>query len=368
MGTVVGIAFDMVAKEATVALDNRMVFKDSNAQYTDAATKATTKALRVGTLTVSINAMSGTDIIYTLDPSDPAVEGTGDDAEIDRDLAGNVDVVVKGAFKTGDMVVYGAANTEAKVADGMAAVSIPITAMGGSTDFIYVPGGIDALRPGYITAMASLNFSRSGNASGKPATSMAKISYDGVDVQAYAHGVVRGGGTDSSYVRVRCANATDCTVFADCHDQAGMNYFEEAGTIGAGATSVVSSDMIAAALGGGWESGRGACDLLSNGSLEVQHMVRSGHTLVNNSAVVGRSLSEARLDSIDKVLNDICSSVDGYAARDAADPDNTPGNTDDVSAIAATACMNALGRFGNRVGTLDTNGAPDGGSAADNGI
>ena len=363
LGQVVGISMgDSDLNVATVALNARTVFATSNANYTPMGSTTSMKALGLGTLTVAISRMVGTNTIYTLDPGDPAVEGTGEDAELDNSLAGNVDVMIKGAFKSGDKVLYGAARTAAKIADGMAAVSVPITAAGSSTEFIYVPGGVDALRPGAITAVAMRNFSRSGNHPGKAAMSMGMIEYAGVSVQAYAHGVVRGGGTDSSYVRVRCASSTDCTVFADCHDQAGMNYFEEAGTIDAGATSVVSSDMIAAVLGGGWSSGRGACDLMSNGDLEVQHMVRSGHTLVNNSAVVGRSLSlnEKQLMSIEKALDDICSSLPGHLGRegDADGPDNDLATTNDnISMVAATMCNNALAGGAVVADDVDANGA-----------
>ena len=340
---------------ATVALNARTAFSDSNATYRPQGSKTVTKALKVGSLAVTINgggtptdgtaAVAGQ--VFTLDPTKPAVDyndtAVATDDELDNSLAGNVDVVIKGAFKTGDMVVYGATRTPAKISGGMAAVSVPIALGGAATDFIYVPGGVDALRPGNIAAVASLNFSRAGNAAGKPAMSAGVISYAGVGIEAYAHGVVRGGGTDSSYLRVRCANATDCTVFLDCHDQAGMNYFDEAGDVPAGGTAVWSSDAVATVLGGGWSGGRGACDLLSNGTLEVQHMVRSHGILINNSAVIGRSLSEMRLDSIDKAIADICSSVVGYKARAGNNGNNTPDDaTDDVSKVAASMCNNYL--------------------------
>lgn len=349
---VIGISMSMAGK-AEVALDNRMAFATSvpGATHTPEGAEAPITALRVGTLTVAIDgggppAADSQGVIagqvFTLDPSDAAVEykDTTDtmDDELNSSFAGNVDVVVSGAFKAGDMVVYGTPAKAAKIEGGMAAISIPIGA--GSTDILYVPGGVDPLRPGAINAVAMLNFSATGNDPGKAVMSAGMINYQGVSVQAYAHGVVRGGGTDSSYVRVRCANATACTVFADCHDQAGMNYFDEAGTIDAGATSVVSSDMIAAALGGGWSSGRGACDLLSNGTLEVQHMVRAGHVLVNNSAVVGRSLSEMRLKSIDDALNDICMSVEGHSGRAQVPENPTADNPITVNAIAKTMCSN----------------------------
>lgn len=370
-GDVVNIAMgSSEGNTATVALNARTMFASSNATHMAQGSTTATRALRVGTLTVSINGggtpADSTDPvagqIYTLDPGRPAVDynNTADreDDQLASSFAGNVDVVIKGAFKTGDMVFYGSPPTAAKISDGMAAVSVPLTVEGSQTPFIYVPGGIDPLRPGTITAVAMLNFSAAGNDPGRPAMSMGTISYAGVGVEAYAHGVVRGGGTDSSYVRVRCADAKGapaCVVFADCHDQDGMNYFDEAGAVPAGATAVVSSDMIAAALGGGWERGRGACDILSNGSLEVQHMVRAGHVLVNNSAVVGRSLSENRLKSIDDALADICASVDGHGMREANDANSDGDVTDsgDAAMIAATVCSNAFGRARN-LSTIDT--------------
>jgi len=369
LANVVGISMgDSTLNKAYVALDKRMVFASSNATYTPRGATAATRALGLGTLAVTINnadAMSRT--IWTTDPSDAAVEVDGTDRDLDNSLAGNIDVMIKGTFNTGDKVLYGAMRTEAKIEGNMAAVSIPITGDNSTTEFIYVPGGVDPLRPGDITAVAMRNFSRAGNPAGRPAMSMGTIAYLGVNVEAYAHGVVRGGGTDSSYVRVRCADgkgAPACVVFADCHDQAGMNYFEEAGTIPEGSTAVVSSDMIAAALGGGWSSGRGACDMLSNGELEVQHMIRSGDTLINNSAVVGRSLGrdiEGRLDDVDKALADICSSLPGHLGREGNDGNNTPDDlTDDISMVMATMCNNALAGGAAIGADVDTNGEAPG--------
>lgn len=351
---VVNISLGMGPNVAEVALANRKMFATANSSYTPMGSNASVRALRVGTLTVTVNGggtpADSTDRIagqvYTLNPTRTAVDyddtAVTTDDELHSSLAGNVDVVVKGVFKTGDMVVYGSPRKPAKIADGMAEVSVPISLAGGSTDLIYVPGGVDDLRPGNIAAVAMLNFSAAGNNPGKPVMSAGVISYAGVDVHAYAQGVVRGNGMDSSYVRVRCASATDCTVFLDCHDQDGMNYFGEAGTIDAGATTVWSSDDVAGVFEAGWSSGRGACDILSNGDLNVQHMVRSHDTLINNSAVVGRSLVEDRIDSIDKVLGDICSSVTGHTGRDQTPAAAlvTEANPITVHAIAATMCKN----------------------------
>jgi len=369
-GQVVGISMGSPVAPpnvAEVALKNRKVFAISNANYTPMGSTSATRSLRLGTLTVSINSVSSGNTIYTLDPSDPAVEIDGGDRKLDSSLAGNIDVVVKGAFKTNDMVRYGTRRTAAKIADGMAMVKVPITsAASSSTEFMYVPGGVDDLRPGDITVVAMRNFTRSGNNPGRAAMSMGTIKYAGVNVEAYAHGVVKGGGTDISYLRVRCTKATTgCAVFLDCQDQDGKNYFEEAGIIPAGSTIVWSSDDVAGVLGGGWSKGRGACDLMSDGALDVQHMVRSGQTLVNNSAVVGRSLglNEGQLNGIDKALADICSSLPGHLGREAdadgADDDLTTVN-DNVSAVVETMCNNRLAG-GEEVGNdVDANGPAPG--------
>ena len=71
-----------------------------------------------------------------------------------------------------------------------------------------------------------------------------------------------------------------------------MSYFGELDAmIGPGATEVVSSDTIAEVLGGGWSKGRGSCIMWSNRGLEIQHMVRAGHVLINNTAVVNKSIA-----------------------------------------------------------------------------
>ena len=110
-----------------------------------------------------------------------------------------------------------------------------------------------------------------------------------------------------------CEASAKCVIFADCTDQAGMSYFGGPVEVGAGETGVVSSDMIAAAIGGGWDSGRGRCDMVSNGDLSVQHMVRSGHTLVNNSVVVNKAIKAVTIP--DPASYD-CALMDGPDAGD----------------------------------------------------
>ena len=70
-----------------------------------------------------------------------------------------------------------------------------------------------------------------------------------------------------------------------------MNYFGGPMQIGAGETTVVTSDALATMLGGGWGSGRGRCELVSNRGLAIQHMVRAHDILINNSVVVNKSVA-----------------------------------------------------------------------------
>ena len=335
----VSISLGAAVNRATVAVDERTVFQTSNATYT-AEGEDPINALRVGTLTATVSgATPDGDRIYTQYPARPVLEdnGTPNDPADDfmsPTLGGNVDVVVSGAFRTDDQVVYGAGDlfSKAELSNGQAAVSVPIAPGGGQTEFLYVPGGVEALSRGDFTAVAMLDFNLDGNDNGDPVISMGTISYAGLERRAYAHGVVKTQGADLSFLRVRCAALADCSVFIDCYDQDGENYFGELGEVPGNATRSFSSDYVGGVFRGGWKSGRGACELLSDNALEVQHLVRSNGVLKNNSAVVGRSLGEDRLDGIDQVLADICASVEGHSGR-------LPSTG--VSRIAATVCGNA---------------------------
>ena len=90
-------------------------------------------------------------------------------------------------------------------------------------------------------------------------------------------------------------------------------------------------------------------------------MVRTGHALINNSAVVGRSfsLNEGQLADIESELAKICSSVEGHSGRMGNGDNDTPDDaSDDVSMIAATMCRNAKATV--VLDTVDTNGARPG--------
>ena len=249
-------------------------------------------ALKVGTINVNRGGSAVTD----LGGEDPAVETTGlmpDEYELGDGLSGDAVVTVFGRFQTGDQIYLG--DKSMGIQGGVASASMGIEDLLQSEgqDVIYVPGGVDNLKPGTFIAVGSLDFNDSDNdmpSAGPDAigASVGTVAYRRYSNQGYAYGVVKGGGTDQSFVRMGCTALTGCHVFLDCTDQSGMEYFGEYGNIAPNATSVASSDMIASALDGGWSKGRGSCTMISKGGLEVQHMVRSGHTLVNSSLVTNK--------------------------------------------------------------------------------
>ncbi len=212
-------------------------------------------------------------------------------------LGGTARVTVSGPFQEGDRVVLGdnqaAQGAKAfEMADGAMTTDVQLASMA-STPVVYIPGGTADLRPGVFSASLELRFNDPLNDSGPVgAPSTGRIEYAGITTRAYAYGVVRGGGLESSFLRVGCVDAPSpartCSVYMTCFDQAGQSHFGGIDPIPNNATVVVNSAAIATALGGGWSSGRGRCDLMSNGALEVQHMVRSGGGVqVNNSVVIG---------------------------------------------------------------------------------
>ena len=282
-----------------------------------------TMGLMVGSL--SIAPAANADMIWKLDGSGPVATASTDGGALDTldaSLGGQVKLTVGGPFQDGDKVVFGTGATARQVQpgdDGMASTAVelkPTTAMG----IVYVPSGTGILEPSTFAAGGMYSFNNLDNNNALPImTSTGSIKYAGIEIEGYAYGVVRGGGIESSIVRATCnAPSGMCQVFASCRDQSGMSYFGGPVEIAAGATGRIDSDGIAAALGGGWDSGRGACDIYSTHDLAVQHMVRSHDTLINNSAVVGRDLDENtdKIDAIQKVVDNICNSVVGIADVD----------------------------------------------------
>lgn len=317
-----------------------------------------TMGLRVGSLSVGVSQMD----IWELDGS-----GFLPKDAVDGSLSGQIDLSVGGRYQSGDKVVVGSGPTalSADIDGRMAEVTVQTAVIAGMP-IVYVPGGVDALKPGTFTAAGAHLFNDRRNANGPFGMSQGEIKYAGIDVEGYAYGVVRGGGTDRSFVRVTCETAAPCAIFADCTGQDGMEYFEAAPPIPGGATVAWNSDDIEGLMGDDWTNasmdgrGRGRCDVLSNGELSVQHMLSRGDALVNSSAVVGRSL-DLRADraraQIDMVVDNICDSVVGHYGRTADFDSGTTGiqttqdvddgnavTNNDISGHAATKCKNALAR------------------------
>lgn len=291
-------------------------------------------ALRIG----AINVAAPTSIPKDLGGEDPAVvtsdtaNGTTtqrdpSDYEVGDGLNGDAVVTVAGPFQSGDKVYLGAKAMSIDGGVAMGSVDIETLLQSTGMSVIYVPGGVDDLKPSTFVGTAKLDFDDDENSASANAgplltrgTSSGTLGYKGFTDQGYAYGIVKGGGTDQSFVRVTCEAPAPCVIFADCTDQAGMSYFGGPVSVGAGETGVVSSDDIAAALGGGWDSGRGRCDMVSNGGLSIQHMVRAGHVLVNNSVVVNKAIKAVTIP--DPASYD-CALMDGDDAGDtieATDP------------------------------------------------
>lgn len=273
-----------------------------------------TMGLRVGTLSVMLSSVD----IWKLDGS-----GTLSDTALDSSLSGQINLSVSGRFQSGDKVVVGSGPTAliGTPSGPMAEVSVPIGTA--ALEIVYVPGGVDVLKPGAFAVGGAYLFNDRRNNNAMIMASTGLIRYAGVEVEAYAYGVVRGGGMDESFARITCEATANCQVFADCTDQDGMGYFGGPVMVEAGKTVIVNSDMIAETLEGGWASGRGRCDLHSTGELSFQHMLRSGTTLVNSSAVVGRGLDERAagmtddaIEAVQKVVDNICASTPGIQDLD----------------------------------------------------
>ena len=279
---------------ANVSLANRKVIDDNSGVAVTMKNGDRVRGLRVGSLSVTLN--SGSRILRS---EADAVSGS----TLNSALGGTADVTVQGPFQDGDMVLLGANQRAdgAKVFDrgaaGTMTTSVALGAVSG-TPVIYVPGGVDDLTPGIFQASLALDFndplSASGRVAGAAGASNGTLSYANVTTKAYAYGIVRGGGLESSFLRVGCIGTPNttrtgvCSVFLDCAGQDGTPYFGQLESVPNGGTMVFNSATIAGALaGGGWGNGRGRCDLLSDGNLEVQHMIRSGGIQVNNSVVIG---------------------------------------------------------------------------------
>ena len=296
---------------ANVAIDNLKAIADGTNVTLTSTTK--TRGVRVGSLIVSLTDPEATGVGFDPTQSDQsdllvlagnattrAANGT-----VSPSLAGNLRVRVSGDFQEGDRVVLGADQTDAAAKaftpDGesmMVEVPLSTSIAAPGTPVVYIPGGVDNLTPRKFAASLELRLldprSRSGPA-GRPTEG--EIRYKDITTQGYAYGVMRADDVEAtSFLRLTCASTTACSIFISCFDESGTPYFGNlttTATVPSGGTGVYSSSDIAAALGDAdsWNEGRGGrCDLLSNGKLEAQHMVRTSSNLLhNNSVVIGET-------------------------------------------------------------------------------
>ena len=288
---------------ATVAINNLKAISDDGMAVTMRG-GGEMRGLKVGSLSITVMDSDGTPYSSGNPLRVLRSESMTDSNGLDSSLGGTAVVTVRGPFQTGDSVYLGAnQNTDGakafEMGDGAATVSVQLGSMS-AMEVVYVPGGVDDLTPGVFRAGLSLDFNDDRNASGPVpgAASSGSLNYRGISIQAYAHGISRANDMEiTSFLRMTCASvtppATGCNIFISCAGEDGATYFGDLSgnaAIPSGGTGVYSSGDIASALGGGWSEGGGRCDLMSNGSLEVQHMIRtSGNALHNNSFVVGRT-------------------------------------------------------------------------------
>ena len=238
-------------------------------------------------------------------------DDSGADDLVDKgDFPGKVVVTVTGNLQTDDRVILTLTEVQRGEAftrneDGSYSGEITLDDLessdaGGSHHIDYFPGGVDDLLPGTFHVTAAVRYDDELNASGpvEGRSSSATVDYIGVNVAAYAHGIVKAGGVARTYLRVACVDTKACTLFARCSDQAGDSYVGSLGEVAAGSLEVYDSDEIGEALGGGWDTGRGRCDLLSDGVLEVQNMLNQGRATVNNSVVLSSGMDSPMSSSV----------------------------------------------------------------------
>ena len=257
----------------TVSLMDRKVL-------TGATEAMPTGSLNLGTLTFAIISGGSTRAL--------AEKSTNMDPLVDlASFPGDLVVTASGNFQTDDKVMLGEAELTRSEDGGSYSGSIAVEEATAGVPITYVPGGVDNLLPTTFNATVAVQYDDELNASGpvEGQQATATISYEGISLAAYAHGIVKAGGAATTYLRVACPGAADCSVFASCRDQSGGSHFGELGVVAAGGLEVYDSNEIGEALAGGWETGRGRCDLLSDGVLEVQNMLNQGSANVNNSLV-----------------------------------------------------------------------------------
>lgn len=165
-------------------------------------------------------------------------------------------------------------------------------------NLIFLPNGMETLRPATYTSTFSVDFNADSNADKQP-TSQTHTTryfvqegsnpvYIGDDLTRHAYAIPPLGHADEGNVRVKCETATECPLYLECDDSGGGSWFATLTTpIEARATVQLSSADIAGALEvgeAGW-TGRLSCAVMSTREISLQVLTRSGGALINNTYV-----------------------------------------------------------------------------------
>ena len=250
--------------------------------------------IAIGTVTVVVADKAGTSIMGQ----------DGKAASLTGDLAGDVAIsVASSQFRDGDIVYIddngsGSQDDSRELFDisgGVATADRAIKA--GSWRIMYVPNGDDALTHGtamVVSAATDFTDRENKNMDAKDAGASKSITtmLDLAGIKpnpAMAYAIASLDDEDTSNVRITCESGKACNAFLSCHDQAGKEYFGDAGMeIAANATTRLDQAGINAALGiadGESWSGRLACEVLSTAPVSVQVLTRAAGVLVNNTYV-----------------------------------------------------------------------------------
>ncbi|MCY3814653.1 MAG: hypothetical protein OXH15_22975 [Gammaproteobacteria bacterium] len=197
---------------------------------------------------------------------------------------------------------------ELAVSGGMATNDFSLSGLPSSAKLYVMVDGKRTLSPGTIKATASVSF-RSGIADlmwlaappwvgvAEPGMATVQVRYAGTDgmlPRAYAIAPMSSG--DTSNVRVRCDDSSDCQIFLACTDTAGNDVFGKVSAmIPARATMTLRDGGGGSAMDlrevfgeDAWMEGRLACDVIApDRNVEVQVLTRSEGVLVNNTYVSG---------------------------------------------------------------------------------
>ena len=197
---------------------------------------------------------------------------------------------------------------ELAVSGGMATNDFSLSGLPSSAKLYVMVDGKRTLSPGTIKAKATISF-RSGIhdlmwltrspwvGAAEPGEATVQVRYAGTEgdlPRAYAIAPMSSG--DTSNVRVRCDDSSDCEIFLACTDTDGNDVFGKVSAMiparatmtlrdGGGGSAMDLRDVFGEEA---WMEGRLSCDVIApDRNVEVQVLTRSEGVLVNNTYVSG---------------------------------------------------------------------------------